>query len=90
MGLEAVLLDTGYLTPDEIPNRDKKSLRQVFREMDTICYSQQLTEKLIENPISREQAEKTVAWALSGNQECYRLAERDSGYTINALISIAN
>ena len=58
--------------------------------METITYRKELEEKLRKNPISKEDAGKTINWAFSGNQECYSLAERDTGYSIRELISIAN
>ena len=90
--LENKLIDTGDLEPGEIPSRDEKTLKDILIGIDeeTLKYRQELKEKLKKNPMTKDQAESTVNWAFSGNQQCYSLAERDSGYSIRELISIAN
>lgn len=90
--LENKLIDTGDLEPGDIPKRDEQTLKDVLIGIDeeTVKYRNELKEKLKNNPITKDQAEKTVDWAFSGNQQCYSLAERDSGFSIRELISIAN
>ena len=90
--LENRLIDTGDLEPGEIPTRDEKTLKDVLigTDEETLKYKQELKEKLKKNPMTKDQAESTVNWAFRGNQQCYSLAERDSGYSIRELISIAN
>lgn len=90
--LENQLIDTCDLAPEDIPYRSEEKLRDVLIgiDMETIKYRKELQHKLNKNPILKEDAEKTVNWAFSGNQECYSLAERDTGFTIRELISIAN
>lgn len=91
ISLENRLLDTGDLNPDDIPKRDEQKLRDVLLgvDLEIIEYRKALQEKVNKNPMSKEQAEKTINYAFSGNQQCYSLAERDSGFTIRELISIA-
>ena len=92
ISLENILIDTRDLMPEDIPQRNEETLEQTLIgiDMETITYRKELEEKLRENPISKVDAEKTINWAFSGNQGCYSLAERDTGYSIRELISIAN
>lgn len=87
---ENKLIDTGDLLPEDIPERSEESIRDTLIgvDIDSINYRKELQEKLNKNPISKEGVEKTIYWAFSGNQECYSLAERDTGYTIRELISV--
>lgn len=91
VSLENILIDTGDLLPEEIPERSNK------QKFNTLGYNVEadlrrcdLQRKLNNNPITAEEAQKYIDWAFSGNQECYKLAEKDSGFFIHELISIAN
>ena len=78
--LENKLIDTGDILPDEVHKRDEETVRKQLLgiNMETIVYRNELQRKLKDNPMTKEQAKKTIDWAFSGNKECYKLLERDT------------